>query len=418
MRLTLINQFYIPDLAPTAHLCASLAEHRARLGDEVTVITGRGGYIAPTSGAIADEGPVKVHRVWTAQLGSHTKLRRLIDWVSFYVVAMWQACLLPRQDVIVAMTTPPYIAWAGVIQKMIHPGTKLVLWNMDCFPDAAERNNIIRRGGLLSRMMRMMNRLLFRQIDQLICLDSAMVELLMSQYAPADRSLPCTIIPNFERLDFFQDGQEVPPWDDPVVQSLRGKFVVLYLGNTGYGHEFETMMAAAELLREDPVVFLIVGRGALLSWISQERQRRRLENVILHDYVPKELTRSVMRAADCALITLEDSALGVMSPSKLHANLATGLPIVYVGPRGSNVDEAIQRFGCGVSLRRGDPQKMAECIRELADDAQWRGELRRRARQAFEEAYCDMRTLPQFDAIFTRLQKAREEHHARPGHRQ
>ena len=43
-----------------------------------------------------------------------------------------------------------------------------------------------------------------------------------------------------------------------------------------------------------------------------------------------------------ALITLDERSIGVMSPSKLHANLAAGLPVVYVGPQGSNVDEAIE----------------------------------------------------------------------------
>ena len=45
MRLTLLNQYYTPDISPTAHLTASLAEHRAAIGDLVTVITSRGGYI-------------------------------------------------------------------------------------------------------------------------------------------------------------------------------------------------------------------------------------------------------------------------------------------------------------------------------------------------------------------------------------
>jgi hypothetical protein len=45
MRLTLLNQFYTPDVAPTGQLAASLARHRAALGDQVTVITGRGGYV-------------------------------------------------------------------------------------------------------------------------------------------------------------------------------------------------------------------------------------------------------------------------------------------------------------------------------------------------------------------------------------
>ena len=106
-----------------------------------------------------------------------------------------------------------------------------------------------------------------------------------------------------------------------------------------------------------------------------------------------------MARADCALITLEDLMLGVMSPSKLHANLAMSLPVIYVGPRRSNVDEAIERFGCGVSLRPGDAEGLVFIVRELMKNREKHIELRQRARKAFEEAYCDFRTLPQFDRV-------------------
>ena len=57
MRLTLVNQFYAPDISPTAQLAASLAEHRADLGDEVTVITGRAGYLEGLAPRRARPGP-------------------------------------------------------------------------------------------------------------------------------------------------------------------------------------------------------------------------------------------------------------------------------------------------------------------------------------------------------------------------
>ena len=44
MRITIVNLYYPPDVSPTARLAASLAEHRAGLGDEVTVVTSRGRY--------------------------------------------------------------------------------------------------------------------------------------------------------------------------------------------------------------------------------------------------------------------------------------------------------------------------------------------------------------------------------------
>ena len=45
MRVTIVNLFSPPDLAPSAHLAASLAEHRAALGDDVTVVCGTGAYL-------------------------------------------------------------------------------------------------------------------------------------------------------------------------------------------------------------------------------------------------------------------------------------------------------------------------------------------------------------------------------------
>ena len=156
--------------------------------------------------------------------------------------------------------------------------------------------------------------------------------------------------------------------------------MVLYLGNAGYGHEFKTMIDAAEQLRDDPVTFLLVGGGALRPWIAEQAKLKGLTNIQLCDYVPKEETRAVMGVANLPLITLENYAAGVMSPSKLNSNLAMGLPVIYIGPEKSNVDEAIERFGCGMSLRVGQSGRVVEFIREMMRDPKRHSELRERSR--------------------------------------
>lgn len=395
LRVALVNQFYVPDLSPTAHLCASLAEHRAQMGDEVTVITSRAGYMSPVA-KLSDDRGVRVLRIWSTRLGSRSRVSRLIDWATFYLHAILRTASLPKQDVIVALTTPPFLALAGVLHKMLHPSTRLVLWNMDCYPEALERTGMIAPGGLIAKTMRAVNRTLFRHVDHLVALDPAMSHLLLSQYTPPGRAIPCDVIPNWERAALF------PP-ENNVATTSPDRFNVLYLGNAGYGHEFQTLLEAAELLRDAPVTFQFVGGGARRSWLQLRRDERRLDNITFQDYVPKEQTPGVMRAADCALITLENPMLGVMSPSKLHSNLAMGLPILYVGPEGGNVDEAIRRFGCGVSLRIGQAQQMSDFIRTLSRNPSLHFDLRRRAREAFEQAYCDERTLPRFDQVLNAL---------------
>jgi hypothetical protein len=80
-----------------------------------------------------------------------------------------------------------------------------------------------------------------------------------------------------------------------------------------------------------------------------------------------------------------------------------GLPLVYLGPTGGNVDLAIRRYECGVSLRHGDVDGLVTFLRRLKEDPAERLAYQRRARRAFEEAYSDAVALPKFDRILDQL---------------
>jgi hypothetical protein len=316
-----------------------------------------------------------------------------VGYVSFSLGSAVRMLRLPRQDVIVAMTTPPLVVLAALLHQLVHRQTRVVLWSMDCYPDAAERFGELEPGGFASRALRALNRWAFRRVTVVVGLDGAMVDLLASQYA-ADAAHPrFTVIPNWERRALFPD-EPVKPWSGYADLDLGDRTVVLYLGNTGVGHRFDTVLdAAAELA--DEAEFVFVGGGARWAALQDAASARGLTNVVLHGYVPKVDTPAVMAGAHLALITLDDRSLGVMSPSKLHANLAAGLPVLYVGPEGSNVDEAITGHGAGRSLREGDVDGVVQAVRELRDDTA----ARARARRAFETAYCDEATLPAFDRV-------------------
>jgi len=77
VRVSFVNLFYPPDVAASGSFVTSVAEHRAAMGDEVTVICGSGAYLgrSPTrtsagsaKGAMPSEGP-RVIRLWTPGMG-------------------------------------------------------------------------------------------------------------------------------------------------------------------------------------------------------------------------------------------------------------------------------------------------------------------------------------------------------------
>jgi colanic acid biosynthesis glycosyl transferase WcaI len=405
VRVAIVNLFYPPSLAPSAHLAASLADHRAEEGDEVIVVSGRGGYLGgaergPQSSRTA--GAPTVIRLWTPALGKATHVRRLGDYVAFLVGTVVRLLLLPKQDVVIALTTPPYVLVAAVAHRILHPRTKVVLWSHDVYPDAAEAYGTIRLGGFVSRMLRATARRLMRRVDHVVAVDEAMLNRVLTGYAHDGRPAG-SVIPNWEPVARFPRDLRPTPWAGYGEAALVDRFVVLHTGNFGVGHRVDGIADAAAALAEDGVTFLFVGGGVRVPELTAEVERRNIRNVQFHGYVPRAETAGVLAGARCALISLDDRSLGIMSPSKMNSSLAMGLPIVYVGPPGSNVDEAISTYGCGMSIRQGDGAGLVEAVRRLRDDPALREEQSRNARKAFEDAYSDVRTLPMFDALLERL---------------
>ena len=399
MRLTIVNQYYVPDISPTAQLAASLAEHRAARGDHVTIIAGSGTY-APAAGSSRSSAGAnpRLLRLWTPSLGRRTVMRRLIDYAVFFVQAKWRLATLPSQDALVLMTTPPYISLAGTVHKLLHRRTRLILWSMDCYPETMVRAGVIGAHSLPARLLGAANRWLFPWLDDVVCLDEAMRELL--EPANSSPGKPrFSVIANWEPADLFPPGLDATPWEGTRRLALEGKQVVLYLGNAGTGHRFDTVLAAARQLAGGPQTFLFVGGGAAWPALQAARDADHLANVFLEGYVPGDCLPSVLSSADASLITLRDEMLGVMSPSKLHAALAMGLPIIYIGPSGGNVHEAIERFGCGISLRHGDSSGLVRFLERLRSEPAWGDDLGRRSRLAFETAYSDRVGLARFDSL-------------------
>jgi colanic acid biosynthesis glycosyl transferase WcaI len=411
VRLVIVNLFYPPDLAPSAHFAASLAEHRASLGDEVTVISGRGSYIGGSSarasrraedGHHASSPTPRVIRLWTPSLGKGSTFRRLADYLTFLAGAVVRMATLPRQDVAIALTSPPYIVVATVAHRLLHRRTRVILWSHDVYPDAAEEYGTIKPDGVASRMLRAAMRWIFGRVAHVVALDRAMLDRQLSQYGRNGRPTG-SVIPNWEPLALFPADQRPETWSAYDDAQLAKRFVVLYLGNLGYGHPTDTIAEAASQLVGDEVAFLFVGGGVRYPELEEKAKRQGADNVLLRGYVPKEKTPSVLAGAGCVLISLDEGSLGIMSPCKLHGGLAMGIPVVYVGPPGTNVDEAIATYLCGFSLRQGDVDGLVGAIRRLRDDKELAAEMSENARRAFEDAYCDARTLPQFDAVINGL---------------
>jgi glycosyltransferase involved in cell wall biosynthesis len=115
-----------------------------------------------------------------------------------------------------------------------------------------------------------------------------------------------------------------------VEWNLIGKFVVMYSGNMGRGHEFETILGAAAKLQADArFVFLFVGGGNQRGPLGIEVERLGITNIRFKPYQRREHLGLSLTVGDVHLISLRQELEGLIVPSKFYGILAAGRPVLF-----------------------------------------------------------------------------------------
>lgn len=389
MRLAILNQFFYPDHSATSQLMTALAEDLVRHGVEVTALASRGSYNGGRAFAKVEEyAGVRIERIWATSFGKRHLIGRLTDYLTFYLGACWKLLTMPRQDVVMALTTPPLI---GLVAALVGRwrGMRFVALQEDMYPDVAVALGALRADTFLTRGLEALMRLMLRSADRIIVLSDCMLERVLGNVGAELR-------PRIDVIHNWADGREIYPlhgqkatfWRERGLPALADKFVILFGGNLGLVNEFQTVLEAARLLRDQPdIVFVFIGEGARGPELKEFSQLHGLNNLVLLPYQPRaELPRS-LSAGDALLLTLAPGLAGLSVPSKTYSNLAAGRPLLYVGDMRSSSAALIKQAQCGAALASGQSELLAETIRGWSRDAKLVKQMGERARQLFERHF-------------------------------
>jgi glycosyltransferase involved in cell wall biosynthesis len=167
-------------------------------------------------------------------------------------------------------------------------------------------------------------------------------------------------LPNGVESD-ISEVQETSNWPDSIADT---DFVVGYGGSIGKANALRYLIDAAHLLKDEKSIhFVCVGKGDQLE--SLKEQASGLSNVHFIPPVEKREFLSMLKKFTLCYIGLERESLfrfGV-SPNKLFDYMLAKRPVLYAIDSGNKpVDEA----KCGWSIDAGNPQQIANAIRECA----------------------------------------------------
>jgi hypothetical protein len=323
-------------------------------------------------------------RVGCLGLGKKAAWRRAIDFASFFLSCIFRLILLPRQDVVISMTSPPLISTAGALFVGLKGG-RLVQWVMDLNPDEAIAAGWLQEGSLAARGLERALLFSLRTATQIVVLDEFMRERIVRKGITDDK---VEVIPPWSRdrsVSYDDEGREA----FRELHGLAGKFVVMYSGNHSPCHPLNTLLgAAARLAHRADIVFCFVGGGSEFRKVRRFAQDHGLQNIVCLPYQPKETLSASLSAADLHTIVMGDNFLGILHPSKIYNVVSLGIPFLYIGPERSHVTEMLPNGAAGVwakLVRHGDVDHAVQQIETSANLGQKRFPEEARLAQHFSQ---------------------------------
>jgi glycosyltransferase involved in cell wall biosynthesis len=139
---------------------------------------------------------------------------------------------------------------------------------------------------------------------------------------------------------------------------------VVYSGNLGIGHEFETLLDAFAVAssQHSQLILLFIGGGSRLSEVQESVIARGLsDRVVFKNFVPSAQLSESLGLADVCLVTLRPGFEGLIVPSKIFGYIARGLPVLYIGPAG-DTSELIAEANSGLHFLNRDVAGLAAAL--------------------------------------------------------
>jgi glycosyltransferase involved in cell wall biosynthesis len=376
MKILLLNQAFWPDVVASAQQLTMLARRLSERGHQVTVIAGRRGYDNPESVFKRRETwhGVTIRRISSINRGKDNRWRRVLNFGSFMIACSARLAVMPQQDVVIALTSPPLISWLGSLFVRLRGG-ELIFWPLDLNPDEAIAAGWLKPASLGAKFLGLLLNSSMQRARTVVALDKFMRERIIAKGISASK---IEVIPPAadELAHYNAAGRE----EFRRRHELANKFVVMYAGNHSPCHPLDTLLRAAQQLQDrDEIVFMFVGGGTELPKVKAFARSNRLTNIRCLPYQPQAQLPALLSAADFHVVVMGDRFGGIVHPSKIYNILKIGVPFLFIGPEKSFVSQTTTgEHECGgVTARHGEVEKVAGLISERAgnrvqaDPARW-----------------------------------------------
>lgn len=404
MHILLIHQAFasLDEAGGTRH--HELARHLARHGHQVTIIASPVSYLTGT-----DSGPrvrkqtddlgVTILRSFTLPALHRSFVWRVFSFISFMISSFINGLFVRQVDVVWG-TTPPIFqgptAWLLARLK----GVPFLLEVRDLWPAFAVAVGVLKNKFLI-RLSEGLERFLYRHADQVVVNSPGFIPHVTERGAQH-----VVLVPNGADPEMFDPESDGLKFRRKF--GLEGRFVVLYAGAHGLSNDLGVLLDAAELLRDQPEIrIVLLGSGKEKPRLRIEADQRQLDYVMFLPPVPKLDMPEALAAADACLAILQPIEMYKTTyPNKVFDYMAAGRPVILAID--GVIRQVVEEAQAGMFVSPGDSQALASAIRQLATNPEKCRTMGMNGRKIVQSRYLREEVANQFAAILEMIRSRKD----------
>lgn len=302
---------------------------------------------------------VRIYRVFNTPRGRKaSKAGLAFNYVSYAfnasLWAVWFSVFKKKYDAIIVHQVSPITQAIPAIVLGKLTRAKVYTWVLDVWPEAFISATHINKPGIIKIFDKITN-WVYKGSYKILISSRRFVDSISKKGDYADKII---YFPNWSE-DMMLKGDTVS------IPEMPNGFIIMVAGTMGVSQNLESIVEAANLLRDvTEVKWVFIGDGSRRWWLEEYIREHRLEKTVYwlgrHPY---HTMPSFYAKADALLVTLNENYddLRMVVPARLQSYMSAGKPVLaMIGPGGR---EIVEEADCGYAVGGNDYEGLADVIR-------------------------------------------------------
>lgn len=378
INVLIISQYFPPDVSGGSTRAYNYAKCLADQNDyQVTVIT------APPHqhSAIPKEyrgrlmvkekmSGMNLIRVWMPSI-LHSSVRNSTVLVVSFLFSSLFPLFSVKPDIIFAFEPNLFSIIPAYIYSKFRGG-KIIRVVDDLWPELLYERGYV-KSNIIKKVLNRLTKFSYTYPKFLIPLNDEVKEIIHTSYGI-----------NNEKIEVISHGV-----DTRIFTFLERKqeeyFTVMYSGALVESYDFDIIINAAKKLKNKKIKFVIRGKGRLLSYLLEQKERSQIENLEINtDFLPIEQLPELLAKSDVLLVPMgSEKSLNLSLPTKVLEYQAVGRPIICCSD--GAIGYYVEKTESGIRVDSGNSEALAEAIMKLQSEPQLCFRLGRNGRKFVED---------------------------------